>query len=262
MTTDDYYWWLRTCWYLYSLHCVTYPDYLGVAFAVWHTPYRCWWCWEPYWLLDLDMLLGQKWFCHSGLIEVVPGLELWSPVIDFEIVWCRSNLWKAKGGAQDPFITDTMTNTVRYNLQQCSILWHGVVGQIRYVLNSDLVWHRVDGDQIWISAEYNTSVRVMWDAWTDLLGQMIYYGLHQQSYVYVSSHIYMPGLDGILMLNFPMDWIQIGVNFITFWVSLGQGDSAPFALGGGVAFEVCNTKHQCWYWELYEWMLDFNMSLG
>ena len=84
---------------------------------------------------------------------------------------------------------------------------------------------------------------MMWDARTDLVGEMFYYGFHQQSYVYVSSH--MPGLDVILMLTFPMDWTQIGVNSITLWVSSGQGDSAPFALGDGVAFEGCNTKYRC-----------------
>ena len=116
---------------------------------------------------------------HSGLIEVVPGLELLSLVIDLEIVWCYSNLWKVEGGAHDLFITDTKANTVCYNHQYCSKLWHGVVDQNRYGLNPDRAWQRADADQIWTGAEYATNVTMVRDAWTDLLEQMIAYGLHQ-----------------------------------------------------------------------------------
>ena len=114
---------------------------------------------------------------HSRLIEVVPGMELLSLVIGSEIVWCYSNLCKEEGCAQDPFITDTRPNTVCYNHQQCSNLRHGVVDQIRYGLNSDRVWQRADADQMWMIEDYNTSVTMMRDAWTDLWKQMIDYGL-------------------------------------------------------------------------------------
>ena len=169
-------------------------------------------------------------FLHSRPIKVVPGLQLISLLIDLEIVWCYSNLWIGDGGAQDRFITDTMTNTVGRNRQQCSNLCHGLVEQIRYRLDSDRVWHRAGADQISIGAEYNTSVRMMRDARTDLLDQMIDYGL-QQSRVCVTSH--MPGLDIIWVLIFRMVWKQIGVNLINLRVSLDQGDSAPFELGVG-----------------------------
>ena len=167
---------------------------------------------------------------HSGLIEVVPGMELWSLVIDLEIVQCYSKLCQEDGCAQDSFVTDIIANTVCYNHHQCSDMWHGVVNQIRYGLDSDRVWHRAGADQISIGAEYNTSVRMMRDARTDLLDQMIDYGL-QQSRVCVTSH--MPGLDIIWVLIFRMDWKQIGVNLINLRVSLDQGDSAPFELGVG-----------------------------
>ena len=106
---------------------------------------------------------------HSGLIEVVPvnGLELLSLLIDLEIVRCGSNLWEEEGGAQNPFITDTKgANMICYNLQHCSNLWHGVVDQIRYGLNPDRIWQRVDADQIWVQ-----SALPVW-RWCGMLGQI------------------------------------------------------------------------------------------